>query len=82
MTTGWQCNHTQTTSKRCIRCCSSKPKYYVLRRAAGGSPPAYRWLCQPCFDVYEAIGLIEGMAPEYMARANIVPGKALRLVGA
>lgn len=57
----WPCAHNldQLGGQRCIRCCVAKPKHYVLRKAAGGSPAAWRWLCAPCLDVYIGLGLAD-----------------------
>lgn len=27
-------------------------------------PPLNRWLCEPCYEVYDALGLIVGLAVE------------------
>lgn len=72
----WRCNHTQTTARRCIRCCHPHPKWFVLRRAAGGSPAANRYLCDDCLEVYTALGLVVGPAkdtPSFSKSARSLP---------
>jgi len=57
----WQCSHTedQVGGKRCINCSTARGLNYVLRRAAGGSPAAWRYLCEPCERYYSDLGLID-----------------------
>lgn len=36
------------------------PKWFVLRRAAGGTRAANRYLCDSCYERYQELGLIDG----------------------
>lgn len=60
----WTCNHSPDTKTRCAKCSSDRGLTKVVRRAAGGSPRAQRYLCGACYEVYDAAGLIDSDATE------------------
>ena len=59
-----RCAHSpdQIGGRRCIRCCATKQLRYVYRRPAGGASGGYRYLCEPCAEVYMQLGLIDAGA--------------------